>query len=303
MDTTVITVDRLSKRYGQTVAVADVSFEVARGEIVGLLGPNGAGKTTIVECLQGLRDRDGGTVTVLGCDPSTDRRSLQGRVGSQLQSSALPDRLRVGEAVGLFAAVGGHPTDVDKALATWDLSELRDRPFGVLSGGQRQRLFLALALLGDPEVVFLDELTTGLDPQARRVTWDLVRAVRERGATIVLVTHLMEEAEALCDRVAIIDEGRLVALDTPAALVSSGAKDMRIVFSHPGVVPDFLADLPGVRTVRSDGASVTVTAAGTSAVLVAAALADRDCVPSDFRTCYPSLEDVFLTATGRPLGS
>jgi ABC-2 type transport system ATP-binding protein len=303
MDTNVITVDRLHKRYGRTVAVAEVSFAVRRGEVFGLLGPNGAGKTTTVECLQGLRERDGGTVAVLGVDPSADRQSLLGRVGSQLQSSALPDRLRVGEAVRLFAAVGDHTTDVDATLTTWNLADLRDRPFGVLSGGQRQRLFLALALLGDPDVVFLDELTTGLDPQARRATWNLVRGVQERGATVVLVTHLMEEAEALCDRVAIIDQGRVVALDRPAALVSSREQDLRIVFTLAGADPDFLTDVPGVHTVRSDGASVTVTADATSAARVAAALAERGCAPPDFRTCYPTLEDVFLTATGRPLTS
>lgn len=303
MDTTVITVDHLSKRYGQTVAVADVSFEVARGEIFGLLGPNGAGKTTSVECLQGLRDRDDGTVRVLGADPAQDRHSLLGRVGSQLQSSALPDRLRVGEAIKLFGSLHGHGVDIGETLAEWDLTALRHRPFGALSGGQRQRLFLALALLGDPQVVFLDELTTGLDPQARRATWDLVRGVRERGATVVLVTHLMEEAEALCDRVAIVDHGRVIAEGSPAALVSSAEQQLRIVFSHVGREPDFLLGVPGVRAVRSDGATVTVMADGPSAVLVAAALADHGCIPSDFRTCYPTLEDVFLHTTGRHVGA
>lgn len=302
MDTTIITVDHLSKRYGQTVAVADVSFEVARGEIFGLLGPNGAGKTTTVECLQGLRERDAGVVHVLGLDPAQGRRALLGRVGSQLQSSALPDRLRVGEAISLFGALHGHGVVVSKTLAEWDLTALRRRPFGALSGGQRQRLFLALALLGDPEVVFLDELTTGLDPQARRATWDLVRGVRDRGATVVLVTHLMEEAEVLCDRVAIVDEGRVIAQDAPAALVSSAGQQLRIVFSHIGRAPDFLLDVAGVHAVRSDGTTVTVTADGSSAVPVAAALAGRGWAPPDFRTCYPTLEDVFLRSTGHERG-
>lgn len=298
---TVITVEHLRKAYGQSVAVADVSFAVRRGEIFGILGPNGAGKTTTVECLQGLRTRDGGRLEVLGLDPARAAGRLRRRIGSQLQSSALPERLRVGEAIRLFARPYGVRVDVAATLETWGLASLRRRAFATLSGGQRQRLFLALALLGEPELVLLDELTTGLDPTARRATWRLVGQVRDRGATVVLVTHFMEEAEALCDRVAVVDQGRVVALDTPAALTAYRGGPVRITFTVAGHDPRYLTELPGVESVTVDGALVTVRAAGSATVPVAAALAARDVTPADFRTHHPSLEDVFLALTGRPL--
>jgi len=297
----VITVEHCRKNYGKVVAVEDVSFDVARGEIFGLLGPNGAGKTTIVECLQGLRRRDGGRVEVLGIDPATHPDRLRRRVGSQLQSSALPDRLRVGEAVKLFGSLH-RGVDVDQTLREWDLHELRRRSYAALSGGQRQRLFLALALLGQPEVVFLDELTTGLDPHARRATWDLVRGVRERGATVLLVTHFMEEAEALCDRVAIVDRGRIVAQDRPDALTAQFGGGIRMTFTVPGDSDlSYLETVPGVSSVKTADRLVTVTGEARAAVPVAAALAERGCHPADFRTHYPTLEDVFLAMTGRTL--
>ena len=297
---TVISIEHLRKSYGDTVAVEDVSFSVARGEVFGLLGPNGAGKTTTVECLQGLRSRDGGQIEVLGFDPSRHPDQLRRRIGSQLQSSALPDRLRVGEAVRMFGTLHGG-VDVDQTLAAWELAPLRRRSFAALSGGQRQRLFLALALLGRPEVVFLDELTTGLDPQARRATWDLVRGVRDRGATVVLVTHLMEEAEALCDRVAIIDRGRIVALDRPDTLTARLGGGIRMTFSANGHDLGFLASVPGVSSVSTTTGAATVTSEAGAAVPVAAALAQRGLVPPDFRTHHPTLEDVFLAMTGRTL--
>lgn len=298
---TVITVEHLRKAYGATVAVSDVTFSVGRGEIFGILGPNGAGKTTTVECLQGLRSRDGGRLEVLGLDPRRDTDRLRRRIGSQLQSSALPDRLRVGEAIRLFARLHAGPIDVDSALAAWDLVALRRRPFATLSGGQRQRLFLALALLGEPEVVFLDELTTGLDPTARRATWQLVRQVRNRGATVVLVTHFMEEAQALCDRVAIVDQGRVVALDTPAALTAHQGGPVRMTFTVDGHDPRHLSEIPGVESVTVDAGRVTVVGTGSTTVTVAATLVARGVVPDDFRTHHPSLEDVFLALTGRSL--
>jgi ABC-2 type transport system ATP-binding protein len=213
---TIIEVTELRKRYGATVAVDGISLTAQAGEILGIVGPNGAGKTTTVECLEGLRRPDAGTVRVLGLDPRRQGAELHQRIGVQLQQAALPDRLKVWEALDLYAAFYRNPADWRRLLEEWGLAAKRDAAFADLSGGQRQRLFIALALVGRPEVVFLDELTTGLDPQARRATWELVRQVRAKGATVVLVTHFMEEAELLCDRVAIVDRGRVVALDTPA---------------------------------------------------------------------------------------
>jgi ABC-2 type transport system ATP-binding protein len=298
---TVITTENLHKRYGETVAVDEVTFDVRRGEIFGILGPNGAGKTTTVEILQGLRRRDGGRLAVLGLDPSRDAEKLRRRTGSQLQSSALPERLRVGEAIRLFARLHREPTDVDAVLSEWGLRDLTRRAYATLSGGQQQRLFLALALLGRPEIVFLDELTTGLDPTARRATWSLVRRVRERGATVVLVTHFMEEAEALCDRIAVVDRGRVVALDSPGALTAGRGGGVRTTFTVDGHDPSHLSAVPGVDAVTIDAGRVTVTSSGAAIVAVAAALAARDVAPTDFRTHHPSLEDVFLALTGRSL--
>ncbi len=297
----VIRVEHLRKAYGTTVAVADVSFSVCRGEIFGILGPNGAGKTTTVECLQGLRPRDGGRLSVLGLDPSQDASRLRRRLGSQLQSSALPERLRVGEAIRLFARLAGIPVNVDATLRAWNLTPLRHRAFATLSGGQRQRLFLALALLGNPQLVFLDELTAALDPNARRATWDLVREVRDRGATVVLVTHFMEEAEALCDRVAIVEDGRVVALDTPAALAAGHGGPVRVTFTADLCDLCFLTEVPHVTSVTAENGLATVTGSSSIAVSVAATLAARGVVPPDYRTYYPSLEDVFVSLTGRQM--
>ena len=299
---TVITVENLHKAYGTTVAVDDVSFAVQRGEIFGILGSNGAGKTTTVEIMQGLRSRTSGTVEVLGLDPARDTARLRRRIGSQLQSSALPERLRVVEAVRLFGHLHEEPVDVDASLAAWNLGPLRNRPFGALSGGQQQRLFLALALLGDPEVVFLDELTTGLDPTARRATWDLVTQVRDRGATVVLVTHFMEEAEALCDRVAVVDGGRIVACDTPRALTASAGGSVTVTFTVNGHDPRHLLAVPGVESVTADAREVSIVGHGAMAARVASALAEHGVTPDDYRTHYPSLEDVFLALTGHRIG-
>ncbi|MBA2894797.1 ABC transporter ATP-binding protein [Nonomuraea soli] len=215
-----IEVNALTKTYGEMVAVDGVSFTVPPGEIFGLIGPNGAGKTTTVECILGLRSPDGGSVRVLGLDPSRKRRALAQRVGAQLQESALPDRMKVGEAMRLFAAFYARPADWRQVLRRWGLEHLRGKAFGDLSGGQRQRLLLGLALVGDPEVVVLDELTTGLDPVARRETWALIGELKESGVTAVLVSHFMDEAEHLCDRVAMLRGGRIAAMGTPADLIS-----------------------------------------------------------------------------------
>lgn len=211
----VIQLDHLRKTYGDTVAVHDVSLCVPAGEVFGILGPNGSGKTTTVECIAGLRRADGGTVRVLGLDPIGDAAEVRRRVGVQLQQAALPDRMRTGEAVAIFAAAYGLKSDGSEVLSEWGIEDKRRSTFASLSGGQRQRLFIALALLADPEIVILDELTTGLDPAARRDTWVLVRRLQERGRTVVLVTHAMEEAETLCDRLVVLVNGRIAATGTP----------------------------------------------------------------------------------------
>ena len=213
--TAVIEVTGLTKRYGGHAVVDDISFHVDKGEIFGILGPNGAGKTTAVECLEGLRKRDGGEVRILGLDPRTDAHRLHQRIGVQLQETQLPEKLKVREALELYASFYPDPADWRELLERWGLTGKANTSFAKLSGGQKQRLFIALALVGNPEVVFLDELTAGLDPGARRATWDLISKVRAQGVTVVLVSHFMDEVEELCDRVAILEQGRIAALDTP----------------------------------------------------------------------------------------
>jgi ABC-2 type transport system ATP-binding protein len=297
----VIEVEGLRKDYGNGVGVESVDMIVRHGEIFGLLGPNGAGKTTTVECLQGLRRRSEGRVQVLGLDPDAAGDQLRRRIGSQLQSAALPDRLRVGEALHLFARGEAKAQELEALARRWELRHLWRRPFGKLSGGQQQRLFIALALLNRPEIVFFDELTTGLDPHARRNTWDLVLRVRDDGATVVLVTHFMEEAETLCDRVAIVDAGRVVATGRPDDLVEETSCESRVTFTWPGADVRWLGTLPEVNHVSLGGNVVELAGSGPIAVRAAAALARRGIEPSDFRTHHSNLEDVFLTLTGRDL--
>jgi ABC-2 type transport system ATP-binding protein len=243
MSDPVVRVDRIRKRYGRLVAVDGVSFDVQRGEIFGLIGPNGAGKTTTLECVEGVRQPDAGAITVLGMDPNRDRRALQRRIGVQLQSAQLQKRITVREAIDFWRSLYERPVDGHVLLDQLGLAAKRDAWFMTLSGGQRQRLFVALALVNDPEVVFLDELTTGLDPQARRAIWALVRGIRDRGKTVVLTTHSMEEAERLCDRVAIIDHGRIVEIDSPEALVSRHFPAGRIAISETKWLPATLEDV------------------------------------------------------------
>ncbi len=299
--TAVIDVEHLRKSYGATVAVEDVSFSVEAGEIFGILGPNGAGKTTTVECLQGLRRADGGSMRVLGLDPVQQTTELRQRIGSQLQDSALPGRLRVGEAVELFAAFARHPIDRDELLARWRLGELRDQPFDSLSGGQRQRLFIALAFVNGPALVFLDELTQGLDPQARRTTWDLIREIRDHGTTVVLVTHFMDEAEQLCDRLAIVDGGRVIATDSPQGLVDGLGLPSTVRFSTDESDLSWLEALDVVSSISRRSRSVEVRGAGPLLALVAAELVAHGVVPPDLRVERPTVEDAFLHLTGRAL--
>jgi ABC-2 type transport system ATP-binding protein len=295
----VITVDRLRKAYGRVVAVDDLSFEVEAGEIFGILGPNGAGKTTTVECVQGLRRPDGGTIRVLGLDPATQAAQLRQRIGSQLQDSSLPGRLRVAESVELFAAFARHPVGRGELLARWRLDELRDQAFDSLSGGQRQRLFIALAFVNSPEVVFLDELTQGLDPQARRATWELIREIRQGGTTVVLVTHFMDEAEHLCDRVAVVDRGRVVALDTPQRLIDGLGLPSVVRFTTSEPDLGWLEKLDVVESMARHGEAVEIRGTGPILALVASELVAHAIVPLDLRVERPTVEDAFLALTGR----
>lgn len=298
----VVTVEHLQKRYGETVAVEDVSFEVFDDEIFGIIGPNGAGKTTTVECLQGLRLADSGRISVLGLNPASDIQHLRPQIGSQLQASSLPDRLRVGEAVDLFAAYAPRQIDWKHLLDEWGLTDLRDRAFGNLSGGQKQRLFLALAFVNDPRLVFLDELTQGLDPQARRATWEIIGEIRQRGTTIVLVTHFMDEAEYLCDRVAIIDSGRIVALGTPQVIVDKLEVPLQVRFSTNCSDLSWLQEIPVVQKMSRRGDQIEVEGTGPVLALVAAALVEHGVVPTDLRVERPTLEDAFIAITGRTIG-
>lgn len=294
-----IEVRNLHKRYGATVAVDDVSFTVEAGEIFGILGPNGAGKTTTVECVAGLRVPDRGEIRVLGLDPRHDRAALRQRVGVQLQESRLPERLRVGEAIALYRSFYPQPADGDQLLEMLGLTDKRHSRYRDLSGGQKQRLSIALALIGRPTVAVLDELTTGLDPQARRETWELVERVRDSGVTIILVTHFMDEAERLCDRVAVIDTGRVVALDTPAGLIARAGGQQRIRF-RPATDLDeqLLTALPEVTEVRRSGSQVVVIGTGNVLHAVTATLARHHIVAHDLRIEQTSLDDAFVTLTG-----
>src|SRR4051812_8082310 len=246
----VVTARTLTKSYGDRQVLDGLSFTVVRGEIFGVLGPNGAGKTTAVEIVQGLRSPDAGTVDVAGLDPGTDPQRVRRVVGSQLQSAALPDRIRVGEAVRLFARLAGDVVDWRVLMADWDLTRLERSAFRNLSGGERQRLFLALALVGAPEVVILDELTQGLDPGARRQTWRLVEQVRDEGATVLLVSHYMDEVEKLCDRVGVLRDGRMETVGTPRELVATHGGPVRTRFNGPHGLSGPLSAIPGVTEVQ-----------------------------------------------------
>ncbi|RME80128.1 MAG: ABC transporter ATP-binding protein [Caldilineae bacterium] len=298
-----IIVEHLQKRYGEVEAVADISFQVEAGEIFGMVGPNGAGKTTTIECMEGLRRQDGGTIRILDMDPQEQGPALRERIGVQLQEAALPPRLKVWEACDLFASFYSHTVPWPPLLEKLGLAEKRDSYVGKLSGGQRQRLFIVLALLNDPEVVFLDELTTGLDPQARRTMWELVREIRDQGKTLFLTTHFMDEAERLCDRVAIIDRGRLIALDSPENLIRSLNAEHRIIFTVNGNFPaERFASLPGVARLEQVGERVILYGRGDMPVSrVVQALESSHVAFRDLRTEQPNLEDVFLALTGREM--
>lgn len=294
----VIEVAHLHKEYGATVAVDDVSFSVHPGEIFGILGRNGAGKTTAVECITGLRTADRGEISVLGLDPRRDRQELHERVGVQLQESAVPELMRVGEAVELYASFYREPADGRELIATLGLQDAQHTYFKHLSGGQKQRLSVVLALIGQPEIAVLDELTTGLDPEARRDTWRLIEGVRARGVTIVLVTHFMEEAERLCDRVALIDHGRVVALDRPGALAIAASTSKRVRFTPmEPFFDELLSALPEVSSVEHHGPEVVVAGSGDLVTAVVLALHRAGIRADDLQTETANLEDAFLALT------
>lgn len=292
-----VEVQDLRRRYGTTEVLRGVSFSVERGELFGLLGTNGAGKTTTVEILQGLRRADSGSVSVLGLDPQTSGDRLRRRIGTQLQDAALPDRMRVGEALRLFASLHPSPQPLDELAAEWQLEALWHRPFAALSGGERQRLFVALALVGRPELVFLDELTQNLDPVGRRHTWDVVRRVRDAGTTVVLVTHDVEEAERLCDRVVVLDRGRVVADGSPAAIVDDLGGTTTVRFTDRDLDVRPLRDLPGAQRVGRHGAEVEVVGTGPLLAQVGAHLVVLDRPALDLRADRPTLEDRFIALT------
>ena len=251
-----------------------------------------------MECVQGLRTLTAGTVRVLGKDPRTQAGDLRGRMGCQLQESRLPDHMKVWEALDLFASLAPGAVDWRTLIEQWGLAEKRNASFSSLSGGQRQRLFIALALVSSPEVVFLDEMTTGLDPAARRIAWDLIEKIRDRGTTVVLVTHFMDEAERLCDRVAVVDKGRIIAADTPRGLVVRYDPLEQVVFTCDVQDLGWLGGVPGARSVSRRGPRVVVEGTGPLLAHVAAALVGRGLTPDDLRVIEPSLEDVFLKLTG-----
>ncbi len=302
----IVQVEKLRKTYGSTVAVDDISFQVQEGEIFGMVGPNGAGKTTTIECLEGLRHPDSGSVRVLGVDPQHDPMTLRTRTGMQLQQSNLPERMKVWEALDLYSSFYPRTTDWEMLLVQLGLEEKRNTPFSKLSGGQKQRLFIALALLPDPTLVFLDELTTGLDPQARHAIWDLVRDVQSKGKTVLLTTHFMEEAERLCNRVAILDHGRIVALDTPEILIRNLGAEERVVFCLDGAMPPAAekalsraghVEILGERvTVKNHNDHQKSLVSDVVNQLTASGVRFRD-----LRTEQPNLEDVFLKLTGRDM--
>ena len=316
-----ISVEGLRKSYKTVTAVDGLSFQVEAGEIFGMVGPNGSGKTTTIECIEGLRKPDEGQISVLGLDPVKDIYELRERTGIQLQAANLPRRMRVGEALDMFASFYRQPRDWRPLMEDLGLGDKERVYFSQLSGGQQQRLFVALALINQPEVVFLDELTTGLDPRARHKIWDLVREMREQGTTIFLTTHYMDEAERLCDRVGIIDQGQMIALDTPAQLVNRLGMATRITFqvngwSRPGrkngdergYTATFDAAqvgvLDGVQRVEKEGDQVTIFGQGTQLIgAVVNSLEAEGVQFQNLRTEQANLEDVFLALTGREVES
>jgi len=299
----IIEVRDLVKSYSGIPAVNKITFDVREGEIFGMVGPNGAGKTTTIECVEGLRHPDTGLVKVLGMNPRRNGFALREKIGIQLQESALPDRIKVWEAMEMFASFYPRTVDGNELLEQLGLIEKRKTAFTKLSGGQKQRLFIALALINDPEVVFLDELTTGLDPKARRSIWDLVLSIRDRGKTVFLTTHFMEEAERLCNRVAIMDQAEILALDTPSNLISSLGSEYRVVFNVKGLLDNTrFQKIPAVSRIEQVDEQVTIYGKEEGLLIGIVNALEKDKIHfRSLRTEQPTLEDVFLTMTGKQM--
>jgi len=297
----IITIKDLVKRYGEITAVAGISFEVYKGEIFGMLGPNGAGKTTTVECIEGLRIPDKGQIQVFGLPVNLETQAIKTRIGVQLQTTALYPRLSVRETLELFASFYPRHRSIDEIMEMVSLKEREKALVKSLSGGQQQRLSVALALVNDPEIIFLDEPTLGLDPQARRNAWDVITAMRNEGKTIFLTTHYMDEAERLCDRVAIIDHGHIIALDSPEVLIAQHFQERAVVFEAQKVHEDTLLKLPGVTHIRCDGPEVTLYTTDAPATLASLVSRNNGHGLSDLHVRRATLEDVFLKLTGRRL--
>ena len=303
MSEAVVEVKNLCKSYGKIKAVDDISFEVSKGEIFGLVGPNGAGKTTAIECIEGLRKSDSGNLKVLGLNPLKNGRRLRHYIGIQLQQSELSARLKVWEAIDLFSSFYQKNIESTSLLNDLGLEDKKGSYFDKLSGGQKQRLFIALALLNDPDLIFLDELTTGLDPQARRATWDLITGIREKGKTIFLTTHYMEEAERLCDRVAIMDHGKIMALDTPQNLIRNISKETRLIFNVIGNLQlDTLKNIESISKYEKSGDKIIVYGHDKRMVKdTVNFLVNNNIDFHDLKTEQATLEDVFLTLTGKEI--
>ncbi len=299
----IVEVKNFRKVYGDIVAVDNVSFEVEAGTIFGMVGPNGAGKTTTIECIEGLRSVDGGTIKVLGLNPQSDGYALRERIGMQLQESALPERIKVWEVLDLYASFYEKPIDWNSLIEQFGLVDKRNTYFTKLSGGLKQRLYIAMALLNNPELIFLDELTTGLDPQARITMWELVLNIRNQGKTVFLTTHYMEEAERLCDIVAIIDHGNIIAMDTPENLIRNLEIDTRIIFSlTSSFAVDSLHSLNGINRVEQSGERIIIYGRGDNLVAdVVNLLTTKGAKFHNLKTEQPTLDDVFLTLTGREM--
>jgi len=294
----VIEVEALVKTYDGTNVVDGVSFSVEEGEIFGIVGPNGAGKTTIVESVEGLRQPDGGSIRVLGLDPIGDRYEITERLGAQLQESRLQDKIRVGEVLDLYASFYRKPADWRELVDRFGLEGKVRSKYSNLSGGQKQRLSIALALVGSPEIAILDELTTGLDPQARRSTWDTIEQIRSASVTVVLVTHFMDEAERLCDRIMVVDHGRVVAIDSPSGLIRRTGSEQTLRFRPSTPIDDkILVGLSEVVAVHRNGSQIVVTGTGNVVQAVSAILAQRDVIAEDLRVDQTSLEDAYLELT------
>jgi ABC-type multidrug transport system, ATPase component len=303
----------LRKAFADVQAVNGIDLEVCRGECFGLLGPNGAGKTTTIEICEGLTEPDAGTVELLGLNWKTGSKQLRQRIGIQLQETQFPDKLTVEETISLFRSFFHHGMSLDESIKVAELEEKRRSRIGGLSGGQKQRLAMATALVGDPELLFLDEPTTGLDPQARRHLWDLVEGLKRAGRTIILTTHYMDEAERLCDRVAIMDHGRVIALGTPQQLIETVGGEDIVEFAvcskdasrakHMAVGPELFTSIPGVQSHRVDDElhQLSVSELHTAVPHIIAALEEQGLHLSEFRTHSATLEDVFVRLTGRKL--